>query len=173
MATKSTPDVIIVGGGVAGLVAAARLSEGGDKHVLVIEAGKDRRGDSNIDCPGMLINLWGNPEYDWNNWSIPQVSRNIIIIAYLVDSIPQQLITRSRLTSMEGRCPSLEAKSWEDRQPSTPQRFCSQHHETSQRGPNWAIVAGQLRIWPPTTGSRSLTMHRLRKPARACRWSPI
>jgi choline dehydrogenase-like flavoprotein len=66
-------DVIIVGGGTAGLVAAARLSEQTEKKILVIEAGTDRRGDPLIDVPGMLMSTWGNETYDWGFWSEPQV----------------------------------------------------------------------------------------------------
>lgn len=67
-------DAIVVGGGVAGLVAAARLSEDADKKILVIEAGADRRGDPRIDTPGLLMGLWGDPTYDWDFCSEPQVS---------------------------------------------------------------------------------------------------
>lgn len=67
-------DAIIVGGGLAGLVAAARLSEDAKKKILVIEAGADRRGDPQIDTPGLLSTLWGNPDYDWGFYSEPQVS---------------------------------------------------------------------------------------------------
>lgn len=69
---ESKYDAIIVGGGVAGLVAAARLSEEGTKKILVIESGKDRRGDPFIDTPGLLITTWGNPVYDWDFWTTPQ-----------------------------------------------------------------------------------------------------
>lgn len=71
---RSKPyDVIIVGGGTAGLVVAARLSEISNKSILVIEAGADRRGDPNIDIPGLLFGICGDPEYDWNFWTVPQV----------------------------------------------------------------------------------------------------
>ncbi|KAF1978065.1 putative aryl-alcohol dehydrogenase [Bimuria novae-zelandiae CBS 107.79] len=65
-------DMIIVGGGTAGLVAAARLSEDGSKNILVIEAGEDRRGDPRIDTPGLLMSLWGDVTYDWGFWTEPQ-----------------------------------------------------------------------------------------------------
>lgn len=68
-------NVVIVGGGVAGLVAASRLSEDNKTKVLVVEAGPDLRGDQNIDTPGLLLNTWGNPYYDWDFWSVPQVRR--------------------------------------------------------------------------------------------------
>lgn len=60
----------------AGLVAAARLSEDADKKILVIEAGADRRGDPRIDTPGLLMSLWGNPDYDWDFYSESQVSNS-------------------------------------------------------------------------------------------------
>lgn len=65
---------LIVGGGTAGLVVARRLSEDGTKRVLVLEAGASRLDDDNINVPGHLGQLFGNPQYDWDFSSVPQVS---------------------------------------------------------------------------------------------------
>lgn len=67
-------DYIIAGGGTAGLVLAARLSEDSDVRVLVIEAGGDRRADPLVLCPGLVAGVYGKDEYDWNFASVPQVS---------------------------------------------------------------------------------------------------
>ncbi|KAI8623485.1 choline dehydrogenase [Xylariaceae sp. FL1651] len=69
-------DVIIVGGGVAGLVAAARLSDVAGKRILVIEAGEDHRKDPKIMTPGLVATTWGDQKYDWDFWTIPQVNAN-------------------------------------------------------------------------------------------------
>ncbi|KAI1825906.1 choline dehydrogenase [Xylaria intraflava] len=69
-------DVIIVGGGVAGLVAAARLSDDAAKRVLVIEAGEDHRKDPKVTTPGLVGMTWGDPKYDWDFWTVPQVNVN-------------------------------------------------------------------------------------------------
>ena len=74
--TSRRYDAIIVGGGTAGLVAAARLSEDPTKKVLVIDAGADRRGDPMIDTPGLIMKLWGNPTYDWDFYTEPQQHAN-------------------------------------------------------------------------------------------------
>ena len=66
-------DAIIIGGGTAGLVAAARLSEDASRSILVIEAGADRRGDPRIDTPGAFMGLWGDKDYDWDFYSESQV----------------------------------------------------------------------------------------------------
>lgn len=46
--SNKTYDYIIVGGGLTGLVVAARLAEVSTNTVLVIEAGRDDRADSRI-----------------------------------------------------------------------------------------------------------------------------
>jgi hypothetical protein len=66
-------DYIVCGGGTAGLVIAARLSENPEVTVGVIEAGKYRIGDPLVDMPAALFQMFGDPEYDWCLHSAPQV----------------------------------------------------------------------------------------------------
>lgn len=70
---KNTFDFLIVGGGTAGLVLAARLSEDENVTVCVIEAGISRLGDSKVDLPTGAVLMLGNEAYDWNFRSTPQV----------------------------------------------------------------------------------------------------
>lgn len=66
-------DFVIVGGGAAGCCVAARLSENPNVRVGVIEAGKARLGDPNVESIGGLSAMLHNPEYDWVLKSSPQV----------------------------------------------------------------------------------------------------
>ncbi|KAL6897473.1 hypothetical protein GGI43DRAFT_428627 [Trichoderma evansii] len=74
-------DYIVVGGGTAGLTVANRLSEDASVNVLVIEAGQDRSQDPLVQIPGLVVGMFGKPEYDWNFKSAPQKRLNNRVIA--------------------------------------------------------------------------------------------
>jgi choline dehydrogenase-like flavoprotein len=75
MATTSSSsdsfDYVIVGGGAAGLVLAARLTEDPQIHVLVLEAGEDLTADPRVNVPAMWVQLAGS-EADWRFKTSPQ-----------------------------------------------------------------------------------------------------
>jgi choline dehydrogenase-like flavoprotein len=65
-------DFVIVGGGTAGLVVAARLSENADVSVLVLESGGDALADPRVAIPAMWSAVLGT-ELDWDFITVPQV----------------------------------------------------------------------------------------------------
>ena len=77
----SSYDFIVVGGGTAGLVVAARLTEIPNVTVGVLEAGGAHIGDPLITTPGMFTQLWSNPEYDWRFSTTPQVISPVRVIS--------------------------------------------------------------------------------------------
>ena len=58
-------DYVIVGGGSAGCVVAARLAEDPDKKVLLLEAGPDAGDVDDVRVPAMYNRLFRS-QYDWN-----------------------------------------------------------------------------------------------------------
>lgn len=66
-------DVIIAGGGTAGCVLAARLTEVPSLRVLLIEAGKDQSQHPIIPVPSTGGMLWADPTLNWNYTTVPQV----------------------------------------------------------------------------------------------------
>ncbi|KAF8860243.1 alcohol oxidase [Acephala macrosclerotiorum] len=77
-ATQAVPsyDYIIRGGGMAGLTIAARLSEGPSTTILILEAGNDHSNVTSVLSPGLYTIMYGDPEYDWNYKTIPQIHAN-------------------------------------------------------------------------------------------------
>ncbi|KAI1308626.1 hypothetical protein F5Y03DRAFT_93681 [Xylaria venustula] len=65
-------DYIVVGGGTAGLVVAARLSEDANVRVLVIEAGADKRHDPALETPGLVAGAYKDDSFIWPFQSTPQ-----------------------------------------------------------------------------------------------------
>lgn len=72
MARQSEYDFIIVGGGTAGLVVAARLTEDPSVSVLVLEAGQNALQDPRVAVPAMWGALLGT-DLDWDFITLPQV----------------------------------------------------------------------------------------------------
>ncbi|KAF7515937.1 hypothetical protein G7054_g14359 [Neopestalotiopsis clavispora] len=68
-------DFVIVGGGTAGLVVAARLSENADVSVLVLESGGDALADPRVAIPAMWSAVLGT-ELDWDFITVPQENLN-------------------------------------------------------------------------------------------------
>ncbi|KAF6811050.1 GMC oxidoreductase [Colletotrichum sojae] len=69
--SATTYDFVIVGGGVSGLVVAARLSENPDIQVLVLEAGEDQTADPRVNIPALGPSLVNTPS-DWQFKTVPQ-----------------------------------------------------------------------------------------------------
>uniref|UniRef100_A0A0W0EZR6 Glucose-methanol-choline oxidoreductase N-terminal domain-containing protein n=1 Tax=Moniliophthora roreri TaxID=221103 RepID=A0A0W0EZR6_MONRR len=65
-------DYIITGGGTAGLVLAARLSEDSSTTVLVLDAGNPNHGEPLILRPGQFGLQFFNPKFDWDFKTVPQ-----------------------------------------------------------------------------------------------------
>ncbi len=58
-----TPDLIVIGGGSAGMAMATRLAQGG-KRVLLVEAGKSHR-DVRSYIPALMAGMVHTPAFDW------------------------------------------------------------------------------------------------------------
>jgi choline dehydrogenase-like flavoprotein len=72
-------DFVVVGGGTAGLVVAARLTENPDIKVLVLEAGADRRQDPRIKIQGICLSTYFDPDFDWCLSTEPQVRCAVLL----------------------------------------------------------------------------------------------
>ncbi|KAF6762400.1 hypothetical protein DFP72DRAFT_1060646 [Ephemerocybe angulata] len=71
---RSTYDYVIVGGGTAGNVLAARLSEDGKNSVLVLEAGGSNEGALVLEVPFLGPTATPNTLFDWNYTVTPQAN---------------------------------------------------------------------------------------------------
>lgn len=69
-------DYLVVGGGLAGLTLANRLTEDSGKQVLVLEAGEGHLNDPLVDIPGFIGATLGNTSYDWVFTTVPQAHAN-------------------------------------------------------------------------------------------------
>lgn len=66
-------DIVIIGGGTAGLVLANRLSGNPDLQIAVLEAGKAKLDDFRIKVPALAPSMLSSLEYDWRFKTVPQV----------------------------------------------------------------------------------------------------
>jgi choline dehydrogenase-like flavoprotein len=88
--TSKSYDYVICGGGTAGLVVAARLSEDPNITVGILEAGGNGLNDILIDGPNLCTQLWGKPQYDWDFRTVPQVSTRELVIAMELTAVRKE-----------------------------------------------------------------------------------
>ncbi|KAI1322958.1 putative GMC oxidoreductase [Xylariaceae sp. FL0255] len=74
-ALKTKYDFVIVGGGTAGLVLAARLTENESVSVLILESGESATEDPRVTMPAGWSSIIGT-EYDWDFITSPQENLN-------------------------------------------------------------------------------------------------
>lgn len=84
-------DFVVVGGGTAGLVVAARLTENSDVSVLVLEAGSNALHDPRIAVPAMWSAILGT-ELDWDFLTTPQVRDNLTYTSFQSAILCRRLI---------------------------------------------------------------------------------
>ncbi|KAL2855817.1 glucose-methanol-choline oxidoreductase-like protein [Aspergillus pseudodeflectus] len=72
---SSTADIVIIGGGTAGLVVASRLARDSTLQIVVLEAGEDQTEDPRVLTPGLWPSLVHSPS-DWDFTSVPQDALN-------------------------------------------------------------------------------------------------
>jgi len=75
VAVSESWDFVVVGGGSAGAVVAARLAEDPGASVLLLDAGGPARSTL-LRVPGAVGKLIGNPAFDWRYVSEPDASRH-------------------------------------------------------------------------------------------------
>ncbi|KAH9945913.1 alcohol oxidase [Epithele typhae] len=73
---KAAYDYVVVGGGTAGLVVAARLTENPDITVAVVEAGGWDPNVPGVNIPGLVGSTLFNPNHDYAFFTVPQQNSN-------------------------------------------------------------------------------------------------
>ena len=131
-------DYIIVGGGLAGLVLAARLSEKAALQVLVVEAGQDQTTDPRANIPAMWPALL-RTDSAWNLKTVPQVRTAGIV---LLECTGLEADNPHRKAFRIERLNSHRASSWEVPVPSTALPLVLLQRPTPMPGKAWEIQVG-------------------------------